>query len=327
MARVALQATCYNGSRYLPYLLASIKEQTFQDWELFLLDNGSNSEEAQRIREVVEAAGFPISFYRVEKTLNFAPGHNWLFEKHDVPYVQLLNDDAVLGSRYLEELVTFADKHPRVGALTGCVFQWNFDVVGTSEARTTRIDSMGLERSRNGFVHDRYHGFERGVVHRELAEPARVFGLSGCLPLYRRSALVSTSPKGTLFDEDFISYKEDVEVAYRFERAGVESVVVPTAKAWHRRSNSGARRYTVRDEAILHSYRNHLWLLVMHISTNEWLRWGWLILLFELAKAAHWLCLKPQLALRAWRDTVRGLPNLLAKRRWYKQHLSHGTAD
>ena len=50
MSRLAIQLTCYNGARYLPFLFAALKRQTFTDWELFLLDNGSDTDEAVAIK-------------------------------------------------------------------------------------------------------------------------------------------------------------------------------------------------------------------------------------------------------------------------------------
>ena len=81
--KLTLQLSCYNGSRYLPYLFASLRTQTAQDWRIVMLDNASTTEERDAISKAVSEAGFPIELFRVEKNIGFAGAHNFLFEKQN----------------------------------------------------------------------------------------------------------------------------------------------------------------------------------------------------------------------------------------------------
>lgn len=320
MSRLALQLTCYNGSRYLPYLFASLAAQTLKDWTLYVLDNGSNDEEAAAIKTAVDAAGFSIEFERVDETLNFANGHNYLFSKHNAGLVQLLNDDAMLESTYLQDVVTFMDAHPSYASASGRIFRWDFDRVDSvTQGKTDVIDSLGLERYASGKVAERFRSVPLVKISERHLRVRNVFGVSGCLPMYRRSAVLTSSPDGTLFDPSFVSYKEDIEIAHRFEAIGARSAIVHRAIAYHRRTfvknAHAAQPFAVQ----LQSYRNHLWILLVHRSVRDVLTRAWALLPFEFAKLCYWLLRRPAVVIDAWKQTRHEWANILRKRERMQQ--------
>lgn len=320
MSRLALQVTCFNGSRYLSHLFASLLAQTFQDWTLYFLDNGSSEEEAGAIQKLVRDSGLPIIFERVGETLNFANGHNHLFEKHDAELVQLLNDDAILEPTYLERVFSFMNAHPSCGVASGRIFVWDFDQVNTlSQGKTDRIDSLGLERLCSGMVRERFRRTSLVEVDQRDLRELFVFGISGCLPMVRRSLVLQSSPDTTLFDPTFIAYKEDVELAYRFEHIGAISAVVHDAVAYHRRTFARGARAKQSHENQLRSYRNHLWILFMHWSWRDIFRRVIPLFAFELAKFGYLLVRRPKVVIDAWRETAHEWGNILRKRKWFMQ--------
>lgn len=321
MNRLALQLTCYNGSRYLPHLFASLAAQTLKHWTLYVLDNGSNDDERLAIKAAVDAAGFPIAFERVDETLNFANGHNHLFTKHDAELVQLLNDDAMLEPTYLQDIVAFMDAHPSCASASGRIFRWDFDHADTpTKGKTDVIDSLGLERFSNGKVAERFRGVPLVKITEHSLRVWKVFGVSGCLPMYRRSAVLASSPDGTLFDPTFVSYKEDVEIAYRFENIGMHSAVVHSAVAYHRRTFVERSHATQSSSVQLHSYRNHLWILFMNWPVRNVLQSSWALFPFEFAKMWYWLLHRPRVVVDAWQQTRHEWANILRKRQ-YMQRL------
>jgi N-acetylglucosaminyl-diphospho-decaprenol L-rhamnosyltransferase len=320
MSRLALQLTCYNGSRYLPHLFASLAAQTFKDWTLYVLDNGSNEEERVAIKVAVDAAAFPTVFERVDETLNFANGHNHLFKKHDVELVQLLNDDAMLEPTYLQDVVTFMDAHPSYASVSGRIFRWDFDRVGSvTKGKTDIIDSLGLERRASGKVAERFCGVPLVNIPERQLNALNVFGVSGCLPMYRRSMVLASSPDETLFDPSFVSYKEDVEIAHRFEAIGVRSAIVQSAVAYHRRTFTKNAHAAQVFAVQLQSYRNHLWTLFVHWSARDVFRRAWALLPFEFAKLCYWLLRRPTVVIDAWKQTRHEWANILRKRERMQQ--------
>ena len=104
--------------------------------------------------------------------------------------------------------------------------------------RSELIDTTGLEMHRDRRVVSRGQlAVDRGA---DLAGP--VWGVDGAAPVYRLAALESarlprSDGSGTteVLDEDFFSYKEDVDLAWRLRRLGWEAWYEPAALAWHAR--------------------------------------------------------------------------------------------
>jgi len=320
MSRVAIQLTCFNGAKYLPFLFASLKQQTFQNWELYVLDNGSNADQAIAIKKAVDSAGFTMHFFCVDETLNFANGHNFLFTKHESELIQLLNDDAILEPMYLEEIVKQFEQHPRCASASGRIFKWKFEDANTAGGgKTDIVDSLGLEAHGTGKVRDRFSGVSLSRIDEMDLRSTDVFGVSGCLPMYRRSAIVASSPDETLFDSTFTSYKEDVEIAYRLRSARCTSLIVHSAVAYHRRTFGQNNHVSQSFEAQKQSYRNHLWILLMHWPVKKFFCQSPAIILFEFAKFVYWLMRNPRVVIDALKETGHEWGNLLRKRKFFMQ--------
>ncbi|GEM_PF-96218 len=322
MPHIAIQLSCYNGARYLPHVLASLMKQTFMDWTLYVTDNASSSEEAARVRAAATLFGNKAVYVDVGSTnIDFVGAHNLLFSKHQAPYVLLHNDDAILAPDYLAKLVAALDADVKLGAVSGQIFRWNFERVKEADGgKTDTVDSAGLEKRRTWEVVDRasppFQGGERGGC------ATSVFGVSGCLPLYRRQAILDASPDGHLFDPAFVSYKEDVDMAFRLSEADFYAAVVRDARAWHCRTFSNGSRDLQSERVLLHSYRNHLWNLLVHVRREDLLRDGWAFVPYEAAKAAYYLARRPSILVRAWKETWRRRAGLIEKRR-FCQALKH----
>lgn len=318
--KLTLQLSCYNGARYLPFLFASLRTQTLRDWKIVMLDNASTNEERDAIRVAVANAGFPIELFRVEKNIGFAGAHNFLFEKHktESDYVALLNDDAILESMYLENLIAALEANPELGSISGIVYRWDFDKRDeASKGKTNVIDTRGLRVSRTGAVSDIDAGKNKPHPNPPLTKGREiefVFGVSGCLPCYRVSAVDHASLEGTIFDSTFVIYKEDVELAFRLHAAGYKAATVPDAIAYHRRSIGRGVKRVVSDETRYQSYRNHLWTHLMHTRVSELFSTRCLLVPYECLKVGYWILRRPSNLSTVVRETKQQWKNLMRKR-------------
>ncbi len=311
MPSLALQLSCYNGARYLPFLFSSLRAQTLQGWRLVMLDNASIDDEARLIQDAVSNAGFPIELSRVEKNIGFAGAHNFLFEKHktESDFVALLNDDAMLEPAYLEKLVTAFAANPKLASVSGIVYRWDFDRRDEpTQGKTNIIDTLGLHISATGAVSDIGAGKPAPSsftfsLHHSITPSLPLAGVSGCLPCYRVQALRQVSLTDTLFDPTFVIYKEDVELAFRLRAAGYLAATVPEAVAYHRRSLGPGVKHTPDPQAGYRSYLNHLWMHLMHTRMRDLVGSRCLLLPYETLKGFYWLTRKPQFVFQALRDT------------------------
>jgi len=137
-----------------------------------------------------------------------------------------------------------------------------------------------------------------------------VFGASGVAPAYRRSMLHEIG----LFDPDFGSYCEDIDLSWRAQLSGYRCVFAPDSVLYHQVSATGGGRL-----ASFFVARNTIWTLAKNVPPQMWRRHKGEIM------AGQWQ--RFLAGLRAWRGpaaraTVRGqlagivgLPRFLGKRR------------
>ena len=94
--KVDIHLVTHNGAAYIPYLFASLRQQTFQDFRLSVLDNASQDNTVSRI--IHELADVPFAHRHIQnkENLGFAKGHNMLISQSQTasaPYLFLLNQD------------------------------------------------------------------------------------------------------------------------------------------------------------------------------------------------------------------------------------------
>jgi GT2 family glycosyltransferase len=131
--------------------------------------------------------------------------------------VEVLNDDTEVTAGWAEAaLAWFRD--PKVGAVAPLVL---FGPHGD------RIDSAGDRYFAGGVASKRGHG--EPVTHAPVF-PEPVFGASGSSAFYRRDVLLSIGG----FPEEFTAYFDDVDVAFRLQRAGRRTIFEPASRVLHR---------------------------------------------------------------------------------------------
>ncbi len=317
MSKVAIQLLSWNGLKYLPGCFDSLFKQTYKDFSLYVLDNGSRDGAREWLKKEEQAGRYKFTLFEQVQNLGFAGGHNILFEQHQATYVLLLNQDIIFEPDLLEKLVRFMDEHPRVGAVGGVLYRWK-----RTPEETPVIDSLGLKLLANGRVIELGQGEGAALVP---AIPQEIFGVSGALPLYRRAAFDQLkAEQGEIFDGSFFAYKEDVDLAWRLRLGGWQAWLEPRAIGWHDRTIAGDRalgdltaskgRKGRHQIARFHSYRNQLVMLLkdtpLEVWRQTWYKIGW----YELKKFFYLLVLEPRTWWFAWQE-LPDVSKLLAKRR------------
>jgi GT2 family glycosyltransferase len=213
-------------------------------------------------------------------------------------HVVLLNNDVELEPDCLERLVDELDREPR--AATSCPKLLDFH-------RRERLDGAGDIYTWFGMPGRRGHG-ELDSGQYDL--PEEVLGPCAAVAVYRRSAIADVGS----FDEDFFSYYEDVDWSLRARLAGYTCRYVPGAVAYHMGGATMGKAY--RDFTRYQLWRNGIWLIAKDLPGRSLLRHAPALIvgqLFHFTVAVR----ERRLGLwaRAWRDALRGLPAMLAKRR------------
>lgn len=245
-ARVAVVIPNWNGERLLHTCLSSLRRQSFRDFETVLVDNGSTDGSLELLaREFPEARVVALGENR-----GFAAAANAGIAATEAEYVVLLNNDTEQDPGWLEALVRAADVHPEAGSFAS-------KLVDFHDRRL--LDGAGDALRLSGLPYRLGHGeVDRG----QFDAPAGVFGACAAAALYRRGMLEEVG----LFDEDFGSYCEDGDLAFRARLAGYGCLYVPGAVVYHMGSAStGGKR---SEAATRLGTRNSISLLVKNLPLS-----------------------------------------------------------
>lgn len=304
MAKVTISMVTYNAIGYLPFVLPSLTALLEEDVELMILDNASKDDSVPYIRSHVPDVKVIVS----NQNIGFGGGHNEVIHQSTADYVMIFNQDIIVEPDYLRQCISFLEKHPQVGAVTGILqrTQWADD--GTPKM-TEDIDTCGIRIKKS-------HNTKDMKVAQSWDEPFEIFGPSAACGVYRRSALEDVvfldNGRKEYFDEDFFMYKEDVDLAYRLRWRGWSSYAVPKAHGYHFRTKGEALNR--RNKQVNYwSYRNHWWLLRKNISRGVLVRCLPMMLGYEIAKFGY-LLIAEWPTLKGFKDIWR-LRKIMSRKR------------
>ncbi|MSQ23636.1 MAG: glycosyltransferase [Chloroflexi bacterium] len=209
---VAVIILNWNGRQYLQLCLDALASQTYPNFEIWLVDNGSTDGSVELV-----ASRYPqVHLVRNRSNLGFAAANNQAFGLTDTPYVATLNNDTVVDPGWLAALVEAAEGDPRIGSVSSkMVFAHNPGM----------INSCGIAVDRLGIAWDLWGGRPESIADR----PREIFGACAGAALYRRTMLDDIG----LFAEEFFAYLEDVDLAWRARLRGWRSVFTPAAVVRH----------------------------------------------------------------------------------------------
>jgi GT2 family glycosyltransferase len=212
----------WNGRHHLRSCLESLKRQTYTDFEVILVDNGSTDGSDSYVRQE-----FPwVRLLAFEKNMKFCAGNNAGIRTSLSRYVALLNNDTEAEADWLAELVAAAESNPEDGSFASQMLMFN---------DRHAIDSAGNEYAASGAAAKRGHLSKAGAFDK----PMRIFGACAGAALYRRAMLEDVG----LLDEDFDMIFEDVDLGFRAQLAGYPCLYVPTARVYHK-VNATIGRYS-----------------------------------------------------------------------------------
>lgn len=143
--RISILMTVYNTERYLRYSIDSILCQSFADWELIVVDDGSTDGS----RVILEGYGDPrIRKVLLSQNIGRTPALRRAFELARAEYIAVLDADDVAHPQRLQRQIVFLDQRADVG-MVGSYTQY-IDEFGKVFAefrpptsRDAIIDSLG----------------------------------------------------------------------------------------------------------------------------------------------------------------------------------------
>jgi len=223
----------YNSKHCIEKCLDSLLAQDYQALEILIIITGSADGSKELIYQKY-SRNKKIRIFDPGENLWFSRGNNFGIKNSQGTYVLALNQDTVLEPAFLERLAAVMEHERDLGSVTGKLRHYDFSI----NSKTKILDSTGIEMFKTKRVIDRG---QWEVDQGQYDWDTEVFGASGAAAMYRRSALEEVKlPKAggdfEYFDEDFVAYKEDVDLAWRLQLSGFKCKHVPGAVLYHGRT-------------------------------------------------------------------------------------------
>lgn len=237
-AEVSVIIVNWNGLSHLEVCLNSLQDQTFHDFEVVLVDNGSVDGSVAFVSEK-----YPwVKLVCLAENTGFATGNNRGFEQACGQYIVTLNNDTRLASDWLEQLVAVADSRPQVGMVASRIC--SFD-------EPDLLDSIGMGICRDGMARGKYRN--RRWSDLQMGEVEEILIPSACAALYKRDMVAEVG----FFDDDFFAYAEDVDLGLRGLLAGWDAVAATKAVVYHKYSQTSGKLSPFKVYLV---ERNHYWV-------------------------------------------------------------------
>ena len=246
----------YNAGEWLSRSVQSVANQTFKDFECFIIDNNSTDGSLENLPTLDSR----FEIIKADKNLGFSAGNNLGAKKAVGTWLALLNPDAFAHENWLQALLKASQIKP------------NVTMVGSTQY-------MALEEGIFDGTGDELHAF--GLAYRSgfgkkvhLISDRVTFAPCGAGAFLLKESFEKLGG----FDESFFCYHEDVDLAYRMRLDGGICIQAAEAKIDHVSSGISGR---ASEFAVYHGTRNRIWtfmkntprgllplLLPCHIATN-----------------------------------------------------------
>lgn len=118
MPKVDIIIPAYNAARYLPAAIESVEAQTFPDWRILLVDDGSTDNTPEVLAPFIDRLGPRLKYIR-KPNGGLPAARNTAIHNSSAEFLALLDaDDVWLPCRLAESLACFEDR-PQVGLAYG----------------------------------------------------------------------------------------------------------------------------------------------------------------------------------------------------------------
>jgi GT2 family glycosyltransferase len=207
----------YNGVSDTLRCLGSLEKQTYKNYKILLIDNGSTDDSSKILSRIKQKN---LIFQHEQKNSGFTGGVNIGIKyalDHDFDAVALINNDVVLEPNWLEK-ITEATKKNNSSITTGLLLN------KTGE----KIDDAGLKFSSWGLADQ----ISTGELPENAPESSFVFGATGAATLYKTELFKQIG----FFDKSFFAYSEDTDISWRTQLAGHKVYYEKTAISYHKHS-------------------------------------------------------------------------------------------
>jgi len=299
--KVSIIILNWNGLEDTTECLESLKQITYSNYKVIVVDNGSQGNDVQVLKE---RFGDYIHLIENDRNYGYTGGSNigirYARSNRSSDYILLLNNDTVVDPEFLTEMVKVAEGDLAIGIagakiyyydnpnqlqdIRGKINLWKGEPASLLQVVATEIRRTEIDK-------------EQYDITREAD------WIGGCCFLIKKGALENIG----LFDESYFCYWEEVDYCLRARRAGYKVIYVPAAKVWHKLGQSTRK---APGFSCYYGVRNRFYFTKKHAT-----RWQYRCFLVYFFSFYFWLAIgyylifkhNPKVLLSFWRGIINGL--------------------
>lgn len=308
MSKVSIIIVTHNSEKEIGNCLESLQQQSYQDFEVIIVDTNSKDKTAQI------ANRYTVNYIQLSNNVGFSRGCNIGALKSTGFYIALLNPDTQVHKDWLLNLVNVIDTKINCGIVTSKIY------LGNSEY----LDSAG------SCYNQILHAWSRGVYEKDEGqynEIQEVPMATACSMLFKKEILEKTY----LFDDHFFLYMEELDFCLRVRNLGYEILYTPHSLVYHAQSQSVRKKSkhvelfkqyhgNINRAKLLGQYLSYQELLFnIHLILMSFVYWYWMFL----KSGKVWMLAKLILheTLFFWRG-LQNKKNISGNKKW-KDHIKH----
>lgn len=212
----------YNGVKFLDDCLLSLREQSFNDFEVILVDNNSCDNSVELVK-----TNYPeVKIISLDKNYGFSKAVNEgiLLSKSD--YTILLNNDTKVEKDFVKNLYESIKNKKKAFSVASKMITMNNKNILDSAGDLYTVIGWGINK-----------GSGRNI--NSYNKPSSIFSSCAGACIYKKSVF----NKIGLFDENHFAYLEDIDIGWRALRSGFRNYYEPSAICYHVGSGSSGSKY------------------------------------------------------------------------------------
>ena len=204
--------------------LKSLKNQSYKNFEILLVDNGSEHDSYLKLkRELIQFnENLEIILIRSKINLYFAGGNNKALKIAQGKYICLLNNDTIVSPDFIEKMVDFLEDNPDAGMISPKIKVYkNKNYIWYAGAHIN-LKKASVSELRGSYEFDPQNQKYNEVVLTDYAAGTALF--------LKKEVM----DKIGLLDEIFFMYYEETDWNLRTKKKGYKIYYVPTTIIYHK---------------------------------------------------------------------------------------------
>lgn len=225
----------YNGKEFIGNCIKSVLEQTYNDFEIIIIDNNSNDGSYDYL--INNFNDKRIKCYRSEKNLGFAGGNNFGLKYCSGELIVLLNNDTVVEKDWLKYLVQTIKSDNNIGLVQSLVYTEGIPMIYYEKNGTINLWGHNVMRF--------FNIDENGLGEILLA--------SGTSVIINRELIEKT---GGIFLDEYFLYSEDTFLSLKAKFCGYK--LLHTSKSVVHHIGNATTKNQIRSDLYFYQERNRL---------------------------------------------------------------------